>query len=90
MVAGFMGTLKVADTAVPVTTLLSPLVLVGVLTAPLDGFVERTVVPWASVGIANQAKRAASGNAARRDCDFRVFAKTFILSFSIERGNKCQ
>jgi hypothetical protein len=85
-----MGTLKVADTAVPVTTLLSPLVLVGVLVAPLVGFVETTVVPCASVGSANPTKRATSGNAASenvasRDCGFKVFPKIFIFVSSIER-----
>jgi hypothetical protein len=72
IVAGFIGTLKVALTAVPVTMLLLPLVLVGVFVAPLLGLVESTVTACACATLANAnpARTAASGSAASHECGF--------------------
>jgi hypothetical protein len=84
IVAGFIGSLNVTDTAVPVTMLLPLLVLVGVFVAPLLGFVERTVTACARLGNANPVKTAASGSAASHDCGFKVLLNLIIFFSSIE------
>jgi hypothetical protein len=89
MVAGSTGSLKVALTAVPVTTLLLPWVLVGVLVAPLLGLVESTVKPCATQGIADTARTAASDKGVSHDCGISWIPNFFTfctLSLSCNEG----
>jgi hypothetical protein len=53
------------------------LVLVGMFVAPLLGLVESTVVPCATLGIANPARTTASGSATSHDCGFNELPNIF-------------
>jgi hypothetical protein len=79
-VAGFIGSLKVADTIVPVSRLVLPFVLVGVFVAPLLGLVESTVTPYATLGKANPARTAASGSATSHECGINLLPNPFIFT----------